>query len=79
MYGLATKAEGEGVRILTGARVTGFEFGNNSNAVTAVVTDKGTISCDYVVVGCGPWVNEIWNMLELPKTVSIKGADGAHA
>ena len=76
MYGLATKAEGEGVRILTGARVTGFEFGNNSQAVTGVVTDKGTISCDYVVVGTGPWVNEIWNMLDLPKTVSIKGADG---
>ncbi|NNE22087.1 MAG: FAD-binding oxidoreductase [Rhizobiales bacterium] len=76
MYGLATKAEGEGVRILTGARVTGFEFGNNSQAVTAVVTDKGTISCDYVVVGTGPWVNEMWTMLDLPKTVSIKGADG---
>ncbi|MGI9463296.1 MAG: NAD(P)/FAD-dependent oxidoreductase, partial [Aestuariivirgaceae bacterium] len=76
MYGLAGKAESEGVRILTGARVTGFEFGNNSQAVTAVVTDKGTISCDYVVIGTGPWVNEMWTMLDLPKTVSIKGADG---
>jgi glycine/D-amino acid oxidase-like deaminating enzyme len=77
MYGLAGKAEAEGVRILTGARVTGFEFGNNSQAVTAVVTDKGTISCDYVVLGTGPWVNEMWTMLDLPKTVSIKGADGS--
>ena len=30
IYGLAGKAEAEGVRILTGCEVTGFEFGNNS-------------------------------------------------
>ena len=32
--------------------------------------------CDYVVVGADPWVNKIWNMLELPRRVSIKGKDG---
>ena len=46
IYGLAAKAEAEGVRIMTGVEVTGFEFGNNSGAVTAVETDKGTIACD---------------------------------
>jgi len=76
MYGLAGKAEAEGVRILTGVEVQGFEFGGNSQAVTALLTDKGRIGCDYVVVGAGPWVNQIWNMLELPRTVSIKSADG---
>jgi len=76
MYGLASKAEAEGVRILTGIEVTGFETGANNGAVTALETSKGRISCDYVVVGAGPWVNNIWNMLELPKTVSIKGGDG---
>jgi glycine/D-amino acid oxidase-like deaminating enzyme len=76
IYGLASKAEAEGVRILTGCEVTGFEFGNNSAAVTGIKTNKGTIKCDYVVVGVGPWVNTIWNMLELPRTVSIKGRDG---
>ena len=76
MYGLATKAEAEGVRILTGARVTGFRTGHNSAAVTAVETDKGVIECDRVVVGVGPWVKSIWDMLELPKTVDIKGRDG---
>ena len=25
------------------------------------------IECDYVVVGAGPWVNRLWNMLELPR------------
>jgi glycine/D-amino acid oxidase-like deaminating enzyme len=76
IYGLASKAEAEGVRIMTGVTVNGFEFGSNSQAVTALLTNKGRIACDYVVVGVGPWVNQVWNMLELPRTVSIKGRDG---
>jgi methylglutamate dehydrogenase subunit A len=76
IYGLASKAEAEGVRIMTGVEVNGFEFGSNSHAVTALLTNKGRIGCDYVVVGVGPWVNQVWNMLDLPRTVSIKGRDG---
>lgn len=78
MYGLAGKAEAQGVRIISGITVTGFSRANGaSSAVTAVQTDKGAIACDYVVIGTGPWVRDFWNMLDLPKTVSIKGADGA--
>jgi len=76
MHGLAAKAENEGVRILAGVEVLGFEFGSNSNAVTAIVTNQGTIPCEHVVVGVGPWVNQIWNMLELPKRITVKGRDG---
>ena len=76
IYGLASKAEAEGVRIMTGVEVQGFEFGGNSTAVNALMTSKGKIACDYVVVGVGPWVNKIWNMLELPRNISIKGRDG---
>ena len=76
MYGLAGKAESEGVRILTGATVQGFERGNGSGAITAVVTDRGTVECDYVVIAAGPWVKSLWEMLELPRAVSIKGLDG---
>jgi glycine/D-amino acid oxidase-like deaminating enzyme len=76
MRGLAAKAEGEGVRILEGVEVTGFEFGNNSRAVTALVTSEGRIACDYVVVGVGPWINRIWNMLELPRDITVVGRDG---
>ena len=76
MYGLAGKAEAEGVRILTGVTVQGFERGNGSGAITAVVTDRGVIDCDYVVLGAGPWVKSLWEMLELPGAVSIKGSDG---
>ena len=59
--------------------MTGFEFGHNSQAVAAVLTDKGRVECDYVAVGAGPWVRDLWAMLDLPKTVSIKGRDGARA
>jgi glycine/D-amino acid oxidase-like deaminating enzyme len=74
MRGLATKAENEGVQILPGVKVTGFQYSGKS--VAAVITDKGVIKTDYVVVGAGPWVKSIWNMLDLPKTISIKGRDG---
>ncbi len=76
IYGLAGKAEALGVKIQTGVTVTGFEFGHNSKAVAAVVTDKGRIECDQVVVGVGPWASKLWDMLELPKSVDIKGGDG---
>ena len=76
MYGLAGKAEAEGVRILTGVTVQGFERGNGRGAITAVVTDRGVIECDYVVLGAGPWVKSLWEMLELPRAVNIKGSDG---
>jgi glycine/D-amino acid oxidase-like deaminating enzyme len=74
MCGLAEKAKGEGVRILPGVRVTGFQF--SGGAVSAVETDKGVIKTDYVIVGAGPWVKSIWEMLDLPKTITIKGRDG---
>ena len=76
IYGLASKAEAEGVRIMSDIEVKGFEFGSNSAAVTAVLTSKGKINCDYVVVGVGPWINKLWNMLELPRSIAIKGRDG---
>jgi len=72
IYGLADKAESFGVRIITGTEVTGFKKGNNSKAVTGVITSKGTIDCEQVIVAAGPWVKSFWDMLELPKKISIK-------
>lgn len=77
MYGLAAKAEAEGVRIMTGVEVTGFKTANGTGAISAVETARGDIACDYVVIGAGPWAKSMWDMLELPKTVTIKGADGS--
>ena len=76
IYGLANKAESVGVRIITGTEVTGFKRGSNSKAVTGVVTSKGTIDCEQVIVGVGPWIRNFWNMLELPKKISVKDEKG---
>lgn len=77
MYGLAGKVESLGVRIISGVTVTGLTSGNGSQAITHVETDKGTIECDRVIIGAGPWVRDFWDMLDMPKQISIKGADGA--
>ena len=71
MYGLAGKAEAQGVRIVTGIRVTSFASSNGSSAISAVETDRGTIQCEYVVVGVGPWIRSIWEMLDLPDTIEV--------
>ena len=73
---LANKAESFGVRILTGTEVTGFKRGGNSKAITGVVTSKGTIDCEQVVIGVGPWIRNFWNMLDLPKKISIRDEKG---
>ena len=76
MYKLASMAESEGVRIQAQVTVTGFTTVNGSGGtIRAIETDRGSIECDYVVVAVGPWVNQIWKMLELPDTITIKGAD----
>lgn len=74
IYGLASKAESEGVRILTGCRVTGFD--KSGAAVSRVLTDRGAIETDMVVIAVGPWVSQLWTMLDLPPKVAIRGADG---
>src|SRR5699024_7347487 len=51
MRGLAAKAKDEGVRIITGVRVTGFKSDSASSAIRAIDTDQGEIGCDYVVIG----------------------------
>jgi len=75
IYGLATKAEAEGVRIITGLKVTGFRR-DAAGSVSAVITERGEIGCEMVIVGVGPWVKHVWDMLALPPTISIKGKDG---
>lgn len=77
MEGLAKLARAEGVKIETGVTVTGFERANGaSSAVRGVITNKGKIKCNQVIVGVGPWVKQIWDMLSLPEAISIKGRDG---
>ncbi len=76
IYGLASKAEELGVRIASGVEVTGFERDSGSEAVRVVQTNRGPIECEQVVVAVGPWVKSIWDMLELPKAITVKGPAG---
>jgi glycine/D-amino acid oxidase-like deaminating enzyme len=72
--GLAAKARGAGVEIRTGVRVTGLDI--DHGAVTAVHTDRGSIGCEQVVVAAGPWVRDLWAMLDLPERIDVTGPDG---
>jgi len=74
MKGLAAKAQAEGVEIRTPVRVTGIKMQNG--AVVGVETDQGEIACEHLIVAAGPWVRDIWNQLDLPKTVEVLGRDG---
>ena len=73
LYRLADKAEAEGVRIISGLEVMGFD-GNGS--VNSVETKKGSINCDQVIIGAGPWAKTFWDMLGLPDMIDIKSKDG---
>ena len=72
--GLAEKARSEGVRIATGVRVTGLRL--EGGAVEAVETDRGSVRCGHLVVAVGPWVRDLWAMLDLPEKIAVREADG---
>jgi glycine/D-amino acid oxidase-like deaminating enzyme len=75
LRGLAGKAQAQGVRIIPAVRVTGFCRDNGT--VTRVRTSQGDIRCEQVVVAAGPWVRDLWRMLDLPQTVKIRDTHGA--
>jgi glycine/D-amino acid oxidase-like deaminating enzyme len=75
MHGIANKAKAEGVTIIEGVRVTGFDS-DNAGAVTRVHTSKGAVEVEQVIVGVGPWVPEIWRMLELPSKIDVRTPSG---
>lgn len=74
LRGLTAKAEAEGVRIEAGVRVTGFR--TDGGAITAVQTDQGEVRCDQVILAAGPWIRDLWAMLELPDEIPVTSPDG---
>jgi len=77
IYGLAKKAEQLGVRIISGIEVKEIQSESASKSIKSVITNKGTISCNHLIVGAGPWVRDFWNMLDLPKEITVKDLSGA--
>jgi len=68
--GLAAKARAEGVEIVEGVEVLGFER-DESDAVTSVLTDAGAVAVEQVVVAVGPWIKRLWELLELPQRLDV--------
>jgi glycine/D-amino acid oxidase-like deaminating enzyme len=66
---LAGMARSLGVEIVEGAEVLGFEL--EGETVRSVVTSRGQVACDLVVVCPGPWVRDLWTMLGLPAGVDV--------
>jgi methylglutamate dehydrogenase subunit A len=75
MLGLRGKGEALGVRLFAPVTVTGFER-DSSGALTKVLTSEGDVACEQVVVAAGPWVRDLWHMLDLPATTIVRGRDG---
>jgi glycine/D-amino acid oxidase-like deaminating enzyme len=78
MLGLARKAQLAGAEIATGVEVTGFER-DGSGAVTTVHTSAGDIVADQVVIAVGPWIPQLWAMLDLPAQIDVHQPDGSVA
>ena len=64
--GLATRARRLGARIVEGATVTGFE--RSAGRAKAVLTDKGRVACEQLVLAPGVWARPLGRLLglELP-------------
>jgi len=62
------------VRIATGVTVTGIR--TSGGAVTAVDTDHGVIGCEQLVIAAGPWIRDLWAMLDLPSAIPVTTPDG---
>ena len=71
---LAGRARAAGARIAEGVEVTGFELG--AGGVEAVITSRGGVRCEAVVVAPGPWAARLWRMLGRPAEVEV-ALDGA--
>ncbi|MFP6781611.1 MAG: FAD-dependent oxidoreductase, partial [Gammaproteobacteria bacterium] len=77
MFGLAAKAENEGVTIRSGITVTGIETESGSGgACKRVLTSGKPIEFDYLVIAVGPWIRQFWQYLEQPLTITVKGNAG---
>ena len=63
---------------MEGVEVTGFEL-DGAGAVTSVQTSAGPIEIEQVVVAVGPWVPQLWAMLDLPDRLDVRQPDGTVA
>jgi glycine/D-amino acid oxidase-like deaminating enzyme len=76
VLGLLGKAVGEGVTVLTGVEVTGFDRGDD-DSVRSVRTSQGDIEVgEQVILAPGPWAKQFWRLLDLPDTIDVRTPSG---
>lgn len=75
MFALADKARSAGAQIAEGVEVRGFER-DGSGAVTRVLTSAGDVEVEQVVIAVGPWIPQLWAMLDLPDRLDVHQPDG---
>ena len=79
ILGLASKARAAGAQIVEGVEVTGFDL-DGAGAVDTVQTSAGPIEIEQqVVVAVGPWIPQLWAMLDLPDRLDVRQPDGSVA
>ena len=76
MYGIAKKVEDRGVRIITGVEVKGMISESGSSSIQAIETNRGTVTCERVIIAPGPWARDFWDMLGMPKQITLKDSQG---
>jgi glycine/D-amino acid oxidase-like deaminating enzyme len=79
VLGLVAKCESEGVTIVSGVEVTGFEQAQD-DSVTAVETDQGRVEIgEQLVLAPGPWAKTFWKLLGMPDRIDVRQPDGVVA
>jgi glycine/D-amino acid oxidase-like deaminating enzyme len=73
--GIADLARAAGARIIEGVTVSEFVL-DGSGAVTKIRTSAGEIAAEQVVVAVGPWIQKLWERLDLPARLDVREPDG---
>ncbi len=73
-HGLAQKCLDHGVRLYTGVEVLGYDV--TGGQVEALITNRGRIQADVVVLCLGAWIAKHWEMLGRDASISCGYADG---
>jgi glycine/D-amino acid oxidase-like deaminating enzyme len=76
VHGLYGKCRSEGVNVVTGVEVTGFQDAADGT-VERVEMAQGTIEVgEQVVVAPGPWAKRFWKLLGMPDTIDVRTPSG---
>ncbi|HSG03679.1 MAG TPA: FAD-binding oxidoreductase [Marinobacterium sp.] len=75
MEGLAKMAQALGVQLRGGIEVTAINK-DVSGTIASIETNQGKIECDQLIICPGPWAKQFWDMLSLPKTITVKDRSG---